>query len=88
MSCSCPICTGDIEPKTVITCIRCWWFIPTLLRQRISRMYRVHQFEAEKRDKALAPLIAKAKRLVCEKHKDLKPNSVKPFSLLTGIPTP
>lgn len=39
----CPICTRPIEPKTVITCRRCWGLLPGSERLVLFRMHRMKQ---------------------------------------------
>lgn len=61
----CPICTRPIEPKTVITCRRCWGLLPGNERVALARMHRLrHDMTAK---------IAKLVRIMREKFPMLGP---------------
>lgn len=64
----CPICTRPMEPKTVITCRRCWGLLPGSERLVLFRMHRMKQDMTAK--------LQKLARLMREKFPMLGPKQV------------
>lgn len=69
----CPICPGEIELNTVITCRRCWFLIPANERSGLAALYRQAKDPAINMEKTIGPKLARCIRIVHKRHPELIP---------------